>query len=34
MSKHGTSPTVHGLMAEFEDPNALVAATYRAHYEG
>lgn len=27
-------PTVYGLMAEFEDPNALVAATYRAHYEG
>jgi hypothetical protein len=32
--KHATSPTVYGLMAEFEDPNALVAATYRAHYEG
>ena len=28
------SPTVYGLMAEFDDPNALVAATYRAHYEG
>jgi Protein of unknown function (DUF3341) len=28
------SPNVHGLMAEFENPNALVAATYRAHYEG
>jgi hypothetical protein len=25
---------IHGLMAEFEDPNALVAATYRAHAEG
>ena len=24
------SPSVYGLMAEFEDPNALVAATYRA----
>jgi len=28
------SPNVYGLMAEFENPNALVAATYRAHYEG
>jgi hypothetical protein len=28
------SPTIYGLMAEFEDPNTLVAATYRAHYEG
>jgi hypothetical protein len=27
-------PTIYGLMAEFDDPNALVAATYRAHYEG
>ena len=26
--------TVFGLMAEFDDPNALVAATYRAHDEG
>jgi len=26
--------TIYGLMAEFEDPNALVAATYRAQYEG
>jgi hypothetical protein len=25
---------VYGLMAEFDDPNALVAAAYRAHYEG
>ena len=25
---------VYGLMAEFEHANALVAATYRAHYEG
>jgi len=25
---------VHGLMAEFENPNALVAAAYRAHAEG
>ena len=28
------SSSVHGLMAEFQNPNALVAATYRAHYEG
>ena len=28
------SPSIYGLMAEFQDPNALVAATYRAHYEG
>ncbi len=28
------SPSIYGLMAEFEDPNALVAAAYRAHYEG
>jgi hypothetical protein len=27
-------PTIYGLMGEFDDPNALVAATYRAHYEG
>src|SRR6266699_6659292 len=27
-------PGIHGLMAEFEDPNALVAATRRAHDEG
>ena len=26
--------TIYGVMAEFDDPNALVAATYRAHYEG
>src|SRR5262245_57143449 len=25
---------IHGLMAEFENPNALVAAAYRAHAEG
>ena len=29
---HG--PVTYGLMAEFTDPNALVAATYRAHHEG
>ena len=28
------SPKLYGVMAEFDDPNALVAATYRAHYEG
>jgi hypothetical protein len=27
-------PNIYGVMAEFDDPNALVAATYRAHYEG
>jgi len=27
-------PHIHGLMAEFDDANALVAATYRAHAEG
>ena len=26
--------TIYGLMAEFEDPNALVAAAYRAQFEG
>ncbi len=25
---------IYGLMAEFEDPNALVAAAHRAHHEG
>jgi hypothetical protein len=29
-----TSPLLYGLMAEFDDPNALVAATRRAHDEG
>src|SRR4029453_562019 len=28
------SPTLYGLMAEFDDPNALVAATRRRHEEG
>ena len=28
------SPTVYGLIAEFDDPNALVAATHRAYLEG
>jgi hypothetical protein len=31
MSKH---PPIYGLLAEFEDPNALVAAAHRAHHEG
>jgi ActD protein len=26
--------TIYGLMAEFDDPNALVAAAYRTHHEG
>ena len=29
-----TSPDIYGLMAEFDDPNALVAATHRAYAEG
>lgn len=28
------SAPIHGLIAEFADPNALVAAAYRAHAEG
>lgn len=28
------TPSMHGLMAEFESPNALVAATTRARLEG
>jgi len=28
------SPAVYGLMAEFDDPNSLIAATHRAHAEG
>jgi hypothetical protein len=28
------TPSIYGVMAEFDDPNALVAATYRAHFEG
>jgi hypothetical protein len=27
-------PITYGVMAEFEDPNALVAAAYRAYHEG
>jgi hypothetical protein len=29
-----TSPAIYGLMAEFEDPNDLVAAAHRAFHEG
>ncbi len=28
------SPRIYGLMAEFEDPQTLVAATHQAHEEG
>jgi hypothetical protein len=28
------SPAIHGLMAEFDDPSALVLAARRAHHEG
>jgi Alternative complex III, ActD subunit len=28
------SATVYGLLAEFDDPNALVSATQKAHHEG
>lgn len=28
------SPDIYGLMAEFEDPNELVAAAHRAYHEG
>ena len=28
------SPDIYGLMAEFQDPNALVAAAHRAYHEG
>jgi len=27
-------PSIYGLLAEFDDPNALVAATQRAYHEG
>jgi Protein of unknown function (DUF3341) len=27
-------PAIYGLMAEFDDPNTLVAATHRAYHEG
>ena len=27
-------PPIYGLMAEFDDPNALVAAAHRAHDAG
>ncbi len=28
------APAIYGLMAEFDDPNTLVAATHRAYHEG
>ena len=28
------SPATYGLLAEFDDPNALVAAAHRARHEG
>jgi hypothetical protein len=31
---HPASAAIHGLMAEFEDPNDLVAAARRAYHEG
>ena len=31
---HPASPAIYGLMAEFEDPNDLVAAAHRAYHEG
>jgi len=31
---HPASAAIHGLMAEFEDPNDLVAAAHRAYHEG
>src|SRR5499425_1750619 len=34
MAPHPTSPAVYGLMAEFDDPNSLVAATHRAYHRG
>lgn len=32
--ERGSAVSVFGLIAEFEDPSVLVAATYRAHDEG
>ena len=34
MAKPATSPSIYGLLAEFDDANTLVAAAYRARYEG
>ena len=34
MQRSPQSSTIHGLMAEFDDPNALVAATRHAFREG
>src|SRR5689334_23695359 len=29
-----TNPAIYGMLAEFDDPNALVAAAHRAYHEG
>jgi hypothetical protein len=34
MAHHATSTPVYGLLAEFEDPNALVSAAHEAHAHG
>ena len=34
MSHDTNTPTLHGLMAEFETPGALVAATHKARLQG
>jgi Protein of unknown function (DUF3341) len=34
MRRDAPTSAVYGLMAEFEDPNSLIAATRRAHAEG
>jgi len=34
MASSTPNSTIHGLLAEFDDPNALVAATAKAHHEG
>jgi hypothetical protein len=34
MQRSSKSSTIHGLMAEFDDPSALVSATQRAYHEG
>jgi hypothetical protein len=34
MQKRAKAPTIYGLMAEFDDPSALVAATQRAYLDG
>jgi len=34
MAATAQTPLLYGLLAEFDDPNALVAATHRAYHEG